>query len=87
MKDRRTLVTGGAGFIGSHLVDRLLAGGAYVVVVDNFFLGKRENLEDAAAASVTEAEALPEQVSHPQHPTAGASSLEAREEGSASHGA
>ncbi|MGH2571659.1 MAG: dTDP-glucose 4,6-dehydratase [bacterium] len=49
MSDRRVLVTGGAGFIGSHLVDRLLARGASVVVVDNFFLGKRENLADAVA--------------------------------------
>ncbi len=49
MKDRNVLVTGGAGFIGSHLVDRLLAEGARVVVVDNFFLGKRENLADAVA--------------------------------------
>jgi UDP-glucose 4-epimerase len=49
VRDRRVLVTGGAGFIGSHLVDRLLAGGATVVVVDNFFLGKRENLADAVA--------------------------------------
>lgn len=49
MKDRRVLVTGGAGFIGSHLVDLLLARGASVVVVDNFFLGKRENLADAVA--------------------------------------
>ncbi|HET9885971.1 MAG TPA: NAD-dependent epimerase/dehydratase family protein, partial [bacterium] len=48
MNGRRALVTGGAGFIGSHLVDRLLASGAdRVVVVDNFFLGKRENLADA----------------------------------------
>jgi UDP-glucose 4-epimerase len=44
-------VTGGAGFIGSHLVDRLVARGDHVVVVDNFFLGKRENLRDAAAAA------------------------------------
>jgi UDP-glucose 4-epimerase len=50
LNGRRALVTGGAGFIGSHLVDRLLAAGAArVVVVDNFFLGKRENLDDAAA--------------------------------------
>jgi len=44
------LVTGGAGFIGSHLVDRLLREGARVVVVDNFFLGRRENLAPAVAA-------------------------------------
>ncbi len=38
------LVTGGAGFIGSHSVDRLLEGGARVRVLDNFSSGKRENL-------------------------------------------
>lgn len=40
----RVIVTGGAGFIGSHLVDVLLAAGDDVIVVDNFFTGRRENL-------------------------------------------
>jgi UDP-glucuronate decarboxylase len=40
----RSLVTGGAGFLGSHLVDRLLARGDDVVALDNFFTGRRENL-------------------------------------------
>lgn len=44
------LVTGGAGFIGSHLVDRLLECRARVRVLDDFSTGKRENLERAGAA-------------------------------------
>jgi UDP-glucose 4-epimerase len=44
----RILVTGGAGFIASHLVDRLLEGGHQVAVVDNLETGNRENLNPAA---------------------------------------
>ncbi|MEV1249840.1 NAD-dependent epimerase/dehydratase family protein [Nonomuraea sp. NPDC050022] len=44
----RVLVTGGAGFIGSNLVDRLLADGHDVAVVDDFSSGCRDNLADAA---------------------------------------
>ncbi|XP_004247418.1 UDP-glucuronic acid decarboxylase 2 isoform X2 [Solanum lycopersicum] len=40
----RIVVTGGAGFVGSHLVDRLIARGDSVIVVDNFFTGRKENV-------------------------------------------
>ena len=43
--ERRTLVTGGAGFLGSHLCERLLADGSDVLCVDNFFTGERRNVE------------------------------------------
>ncbi len=44
LKRKRILVTGGAGFLGSHLCDRLLEGGHEVLCVDNFFTGARENI-------------------------------------------
>jgi UDP-glucuronate decarboxylase len=42
---RRVLVTGGAGFLGSHLVERLLARGDEVLCVDNLFTGTKRNIE------------------------------------------
>lgn len=42
---QRILVTGGAGFLGSHLCDRLLADGDEVICLDNFFTGRRRNVE------------------------------------------
>jgi dTDP-glucose 4,6-dehydratase len=44
----RALLTGGAGFVGSHICDALLARGVEVVVVDNFLTGSRENLAHLA---------------------------------------
>jgi UDP-glucuronate decarboxylase len=42
---KRVLVTGGSGFLGSHLCERLLARGDEVLCVDNFFTGRRQNVE------------------------------------------
>ncbi len=44
MKKKRVLVTGGAGFLGSHLCDRLLERGAETLCLDNFFTGSKQNI-------------------------------------------
>lgn len=41
----RTLITGGSGFIGSHLCERILASGHEVLCVDNYYTGRRQNIE------------------------------------------
>ena len=50
----RTLVTGGSGFIGSAVVDRLAGAGHQVTVVDDLSTGRRENLADALASGRVE---------------------------------
>jgi UDP-glucose 4-epimerase len=52
MRPVRVLVTGGAGFIGSHVVDALMARGDEIVVVDSLVTGKRENVHSAAELHV-----------------------------------
>ena len=41
---KKVLITGGAGFVGSHLCDRLVEDGHEVLCVDNFFTGSRDNI-------------------------------------------
>ncbi len=50
----RVLITGGAGFIGSHLADRLLARGDEVLVIDNYATGRRDNLTPHPSLTVVE---------------------------------
>ena len=45
MKKLRNLVTGGSGFLGSHLCKKLLDNGEEVICLDNFFTGRKENLK------------------------------------------
>lgn len=47
IQNSKVLITGGAGFIGSNLVDKLLEQNNTVICLDNFATGKRENLETA----------------------------------------
>ena len=51
---KRVLVTGGAGFLGSHLCDRLVSEGAEVICLDNFFTGSRRNIAHHLANSCFE---------------------------------
>jgi len=48
LKNKKVLVTGGAGFIGSNLVDALIARGDEVIIIDNLLTGKKENLNPQA---------------------------------------
>ncbi len=76
MSDRRSvLVTGGAGFIGSHLCERLLKDGHRVIALDNFITGRKENLKPLYAfeqfrfihQDITQSLKLDEDVSHIFH--------------------
>lgn len=44
-KRKKILITGGAGFVGSHLTDKLMMEGHEVIVLDNFFTGQKKNVE------------------------------------------
>jgi len=59
---RTVVVTGGAGFIGSHLVDALAAAGARVRVLDDFSSGRRENLAGAGDVEVVEGDVCDDRV-------------------------
>ena len=60
---KRVLVTGGAGFLGSHLCERLVAHGDDVLCVDNYFTGRKENV--AGLLGVPHFEAMRHDITHP----------------------
>lgn len=63
MNEKRVLVTGGAGFLGSFLCERLLDAGCDVLCVDNFYTGRRKNIEHMIGMSGFEV--LRHDVNHP----------------------
>ncbi|OMO72708.1 NAD-dependent epimerase/dehydratase [Corchorus capsularis] len=66
----RIVVTGGAGFVGSHLVDKLIKRGDEVIVIDNFFTGRKENLRVGARFLLTStSEVYGDPLEHPQKET------------------
>ena len=52
MKTEKALITGGAGFIGSHLVEDLIKDGYEVMVVDNLLSGKKENISNVVSNNI-----------------------------------
>jgi UDP-glucuronate decarboxylase len=60
---KRVLVTGGAGFLGSHLCERLVAHGDDVLCVDNYFTGRKDNV--AGLLGVPHFEAMRHDITHP----------------------
>ena len=54
IRNMKALVTGGAGFIGSHIVDRLLQNRHEVIVLDDFSTGHRENLAENEKLEIVE---------------------------------
>ena len=52
MKTEKALITGGAGFIGSHLVDDLIKNGYEVMIVDNLLSGNKENIPNIVSNNI-----------------------------------